>query len=214
MVGVNEAVAVVSGEPEAAEAGWAGAQAQLRRVGLVFPPLPKAMEPDFRRYGRWSWGSVELEPMGMYMFNSNDPFGQGSDIPADYIALSAAGHGVNSYAITYHLLRRPLAMLLQVGWDGVYMDRGEQERQWAQTCALATELLSLAERKRETGDARGRLGLLRCSELRGIASFVVLDDGPLAAGRLQDERWTYPSREAAGTRARGWLASAHMLGPA
>lgn len=40
----------------------------------------------------------------------------------DYVAVSHAGHGVNSYAINYHLVDGPLAVFAQVGWGGVYSD--------------------------------------------------------------------------------------------
>lgn len=56
----------------------------------------------------------------MAMFHHPDNY-LGDDV-GDYVAVSHAGHGVNSYAITYHLVYRELALFAQVGWGGIYMD--------------------------------------------------------------------------------------------
>jgi hypothetical protein len=41
----------------------------------------------------------------------------------EYVAIGHVGHGINSYAITYHLVYGPVACFVQSGWGGVYMDR-------------------------------------------------------------------------------------------
>jgi hypothetical protein len=40
----------------------------------------------------------------------------------DYVAVSHAGHGINSYSINYALVSGPLTLFLQTGWGGGYMD--------------------------------------------------------------------------------------------
>ena len=40
----------------------------------------------------------------------------------DYVAVSHAGHGVNSYSINYALVSGSLGLFLQTLWGGVYMD--------------------------------------------------------------------------------------------
>jgi len=66
--------------------------------------------------------------MAMYFFDQyvTEIF---SGAPRDYIAISHAGHGVNSYAINYHLVDGPLAVFAQVGWGGGYDDAMESGHQ-------------------------------------------------------------------------------------
>ena len=40
----------------------------------------------------------------------------GTEPVADYLLLGHAGHGIQSYAIHYYVVRGPLALFLQIGW--------------------------------------------------------------------------------------------------
>ena len=58
--------------------------------------------------------------------------------------LSHSGHGVNSYAIHYYLVQRPLRMFLQLGWGGVYDDAKEDAAKiQIQTIASGLDLFLL-----------------------------------------------------------------------
>ena len=65
--------------------------------------------------------------MAMYFFDQYITEAM-TDCPADYVAVSHAGHGANSYAINYNLVEGPLAVFTQIGWGGIYDDPEKSAR--------------------------------------------------------------------------------------
>ena len=88
---------------------------------LAPPPIPAALAPGLRSQERWCWSTRPVDPMAMYMFGEYPAEVLLGTAP-EYVAVSHAGHGVNSYAINYQLVLGSLAAFLQVPWGGVYMD--------------------------------------------------------------------------------------------
>jgi hypothetical protein len=75
--------------------------------------------------------------------------------------LAHDGHGINSYALHYYLVRGPLRLFLQMGWGGVYMD-GPKTTEEANRCfALVGQLVPAVE------------AAVRAGRLRPEARFVV-----------------------------------------
>lgn len=72
-------------------------------AGLVLPPIPAGLAPALRRIDKWCYASRDINAFDMYML---DPYPH--EVVAgpleDYIAVSHAGHGINSYALNYHLV--------------------------------------------------------------------------------------------------------------
>lgn len=66
------------------------------------------------------------------------------ETPEDYVAVSHAGHGVNSYSINYALVSTPLALFLQTGWGGVYMDADRSAAKVREMFAGAAALIEAA----------------------------------------------------------------------
>ncbi|MFE3192798.1 hypothetical protein ACFXHA_27570 [Nocardia sp. NPDC059240] len=93
----------------------------FERNDLGVPPIPPALRPELRQFGRWAFGTRTVEPFEMYMFHGYIQEAQRAWVP-DYVAVSHAGHGINSYAITYQLCAGPLVVIAQSGWGGVYSD--------------------------------------------------------------------------------------------
>ena len=63
----------------------------------------------------------------------------------NYVLVAQDGHGVNSYAIPYYLVRRPLRLFLQVGWGGVYMDAPKVTEEVNRCFALVGQLVPAVE---------------------------------------------------------------------
>ena len=64
--------------------------------------------------------------MAMYMFEDYISEALIGTAP-DYVAFCHAGHGMNSYAINYHLVDGPLALFVQAPWGGaLFQRRGER----------------------------------------------------------------------------------------
>jgi hypothetical protein len=89
----------------------------------------------------------------------------------DYVAVCHAGHGMNSYALNYHLVHGRLAVLMQVGWGGVYTDNADAARRLG---ALWRRCEAMLARPAPAGAAR-----VVCvySDLRGVSVC-----GPVPAG--------------------------------
>jgi hypothetical protein len=63
----------------------------------------------------------------------------------DYVAFSHAGHGVNSYAITYELVLKGLVVFIQVAWGGVYMSNELQSQKLSDRFDRCRQFLAHAE---------------------------------------------------------------------
>jgi hypothetical protein len=62
----------------------------------------------------------------------------------DYAAVSHAGHGVNSYALNYHVVRAGLGVFIQVAWGGVYnTDKDQPVERLSKMFRSCEELLGL-----------------------------------------------------------------------
>jgi hypothetical protein len=102
---------------------------RLREVfqgaGLEAPPIPARFRESLREFDNWLFGTRQLDRMGMYFVRPylEEVVGKRLD---DYVAVSHAGHGVNSYSINYHLLYGPIGVFAQTAWGGGYMDNEKQ----------------------------------------------------------------------------------------
>ena len=139
-------------------------------------PIPDRFRPGLRRPDDWLWTTRAIDPMEMYLFRRYPAEATDPSI-ADYLAISHAGHGVNSYALSYHLVMGPLGLFAQVLWGGVYADdemaRANLERQ----ATLMRELIPLAEDASNEWDGRRRL-IVAESAFRGIAICTWVDLEP------------------------------------
>ena len=104
--------------------GVAEAERLFVAAGLSPPPVPLALQPAFRQRDDWFFASREMDPFAMYMFGEYVDEAVAAS-PENYVAISHAGHGINSYAITYHLVYGRLALFAQTIWGGVYLDRDD-----------------------------------------------------------------------------------------
>jgi hypothetical protein len=159
--------------------GAADLAATFRDAGLRVPPLPASLAGSLVRREEWVWATREMDPDAMYMFR--DYLMEALDNPVDdYVAISHAGHGVNSYALSYHLVSGPLVLFAQTHWGGAYGDPGADDEEWAAQSARIEALLPLAEAYAESWDGTQRLLVLE-STMREVAScrwFTPGDDYP------------------------------------
>ena len=131
--------------------------------------------------------------MAMYMFDHYISEALIGTAP-DYLAFCHAGHGINSYAINYHLVDGPLALFAQAPWGGAYSNPEETA---AAVAALFTRCAALIEAV-ETAKARGLSGppgrlFVVESLLRGFFRWECLH-APLADDTAADA-WLHPGGE-------------------
>lgn len=110
---------------------WVELATKFIGAGLPLPPIPPVLRAQLQPYGGWCWSTRPIDSMEMYLFLDFRPGGRTylidvlQDRVEDYAAVSHAGHGINSFAINFHLVHGPLAVVMQVAWGGVYMDNEE-----------------------------------------------------------------------------------------
>lgn len=89
-------------------------------AGLAFPAIPEELSSKLKMRGKWIFSTREIEvtpyDLQHYVRESEEPHLE------DYVVLSHSGHGINSYALQYYVVRGALKMFLHLGWGGVYMD--------------------------------------------------------------------------------------------
>lgn len=84
--------------------------------------MPQTLRPRLRSPRQWWWTTTDIDPLQMYLFDPDFVRGVLAGETGDYAAISHAGHGANSYTLTYHLVHEHLAVIMQIGWGGVYTD--------------------------------------------------------------------------------------------
>ncbi len=116
--------------------------------------------------------------MVMYMFDRylHDAL---ADQSPDYVAFSHAGHGVNSYALNYHLVDGPLVLVVQAPYGGVYMS-DEDARKAIEQLQRCEAVIAAVEGAKARGLSAhpGRLCVFE-STLRGLFAWGWLKQ-PLA----------------------------------
>lgn len=79
--------------------------ATFAEAGLTAPPIPAGLVDSLRVLSRWCFGTRDVSPIGMYLFD--EYFEEAFDLATqNYVAVSHAGHGAHSYAITYQVVFR------------------------------------------------------------------------------------------------------------
>jgi hypothetical protein len=113
----------------------------FRDAGLAFPTVPEELAAQLKELDRWLFST---RPVDIWPYNLQDYVHEveGTQVK-DYALLSHSGHGTNSYAVQYYLVRNPLRMFLHLGWGGVYMDAGATAT-WVRDCFSVADQVVLA----------------------------------------------------------------------
>lgn len=173
---------------------------------LPMPPIPKRFAPDIQQREKWLWStSPQFNSFEMYMFPLPDSL---ASPMSDYWGASFAGHGVNSYSMNLFVVYGCLALFLQEGWDGVYMDADKQRLLIANEFTLCSRLLAQSEHLMKAGRESGtRRLVVAASGFRDNALGWL--DAPLADPGVALE-WFY-GRAAGPRMAEGGLDAAATL---
>jgi hypothetical protein len=126
---------------------WIELTTTFTGAGLPLPPIPAVLRAKLQSRGDWCWSTRPINGLDMYLFfdvqmeSRNFIIDVLQDRVEDYAAVSHAGHGINSYAINFHLVHGPLAVVMQVGWGGVYMDNEQAALELAGYWSQIEEML-------------------------------------------------------------------------
>ena len=112
--------------------------------GLGKPPIPRVFHSSFQALGHWCFASREIESGWMYGFQVylSEVVASGVE---NYVAVSHGGHGINSYAITYHLVYGRLALFAQTAWGGAYSATASASARVAAQFGRCAELIDTYE---------------------------------------------------------------------
>ena len=114
------------------------------QANLPMPPIPAVFGSSIIRQGPWVWSTREIDPMGMYLFG--DYLDEALAGPVqNYLAISHAGHGLNSYGLNYHLAYGPLVIFTQNGRGGFYGDSEADTERVATTFKFVGSLIALTD---------------------------------------------------------------------
>ena len=143
-------------------------------AGLPEPHVPPPLAARLTCWGPWTFGTRRVD--GVYGLVPELLGELGSGRVDDYLVLGQGGHGVNSYSICYYLVQGALALFLEVGWGGAYMD-GRRRTEEVTACLEAAARLA---RLGAWGDPGGGLLVVHASER---ASWWRRPGEPLAGDR-------------------------------
>jgi hypothetical protein len=142
------------------------ATTQFAAAGLEFPPITAALGPRLRRVGQWCFATEDVDEAAMYLFERY-PMAALTTDPSPYFAVSHGGHGVNSYALSFHLAIPGLTLVTQYGWGGGYMDNEAAAARISEVYRRFSALVSaLADRQ-----VLGRRLVLIESDIRGVGAW-------------------------------------------
>jgi len=111
--------------------------------GIPFPFIPPEMRLAFAELSEWVYGT---RPDAPWLYEIRKYVKEAATIRmADYLLLGHAGHGIQSYAMHYYVVRGPLALFLQIAWGGVYMDKDEAARNMEVRYTQAEEIIRAVE---------------------------------------------------------------------
>ena len=96
---------------------------------------------DTARRGFSPQRELEMSPYNLQHYTDEAESGS----VKDYVILSHSGHGVNSYAIQYYLVRGSLRMFLHLGWGDAYADAEKDAATIRECFSLADRVVAASE---------------------------------------------------------------------
>jgi hypothetical protein len=118
-------------------------------AGLSLPPIPASLALQLQERRDWCFSTTPLE-RSPYAFDDFVREGIRPEVP-DSLVLAHAGHGANSYALHYFLVRTPLHLFLQAAWGGAYMDEAKARSEVNECFSRADLLVAAADRAKAAG---------------------------------------------------------------
>lgn len=153
------------------------------KANLPMPPIPTVFNGSIIRQDSWVWSTRAIDPMGMYMFG--DYLDEALAGPVEnYLAISHAGHGLNSYGLNYHLAYGPLVIFTQNGWGGAYGDSEADTERVATTFKFVASLIALTDALWPDGQQMPDDQLIVAySDFRGVAGCCLRSKGARTSER-------------------------------
>jgi hypothetical protein len=147
------------------------------KENLKVPMLATYFEKHLTERGEWHWATQSSpQPQDDYMLSSTFEYLKGP-VPDQY-SVCHAGHGMNSYALSFRHVSGELAMIVQSPWGGVYGDLEAQTARWNELVMRSNALLTITTSPSD--DERMRKYLL-------VSSFRL--ETPVEFWKRSEEGW-------------------------
>ena len=136
------------------------ARGLFRDAGLAFPTIPDELASQMKERDRWVFSTrpVDISPYSLQDYVDE---AEGTQVK-DYALVSHSGHGFNSYAIQYYLVRGPLCMLLHLCWGGAFSD-AEADAATIRDCFAIADRVVLASQSARKFQVGERLTIMGSS---------------------------------------------------
>jgi hypothetical protein len=92
-------------------------RAWLEDGGFPALPLPRRFHADLQKKGGCFYSTLGDGPVP---YNFDECVAAVRAGAPDHLVVAHQGHGINSYAFSYHLVTGQVRLLLQLSWGGVY----------------------------------------------------------------------------------------------
>jgi hypothetical protein len=117
---------------------------------LPFPPLSAEAAAALQEVGPdiFATRPFDITPYGLEAYSDRL---QRSPLQENYALLGVDGHGINSWAMHYFVVKDALALFIQRAWGGAYHDADERRRAIAASFAFAKTLQDETRRARQDG---------------------------------------------------------------
>jgi hypothetical protein len=120
--------------------------AWLKQHGLPTPYLPAGLGEGLRQVAAHLFSTRALDALPASPYDLSAFVNEAEDPGvADYALIAHAGHGTNSWALHYYVVRGRLAIFFQVPWGGAYTDAARAAKGMAQLFADFEPALRAAE---------------------------------------------------------------------
>ncbi len=171
--------------PRRKKTGLDEATRTFASAGLPLPPVPSRFVNTLRVIHPWCFGTRKVSGMAMYFFDSY-PMEPLLRSTRAYVAFSHAGHGINSYAITYQIVDGPLALFVQEGFGGAYSNAQSDRRAVKALFRRCAALIRDVDKAKDRGlsGPPGRLLVIE-SAMRGLHAWGWLERPPRSPAEMK-----------------------------
>ncbi len=163
--------------------GYSNMVSAFMRAGLQPPLVPIPLRRKLSVQEEWCWGTRPVSPFEMYMMSGRYVSELLTEVE-DHVAVSHAGHGLNSYGLQFTLMLGPVVLILQNSFGGVYDDKEKSCRAISRTYKHARELLHMIPQSGRKG-VNSRRVVVMLSDFRWICQLLVQNDVKNGIGKLR-----------------------------
>lgn len=111
---------------------------------LPVPPIPAEFAPALQPVAHLLYST---RPLPVSLYGLEWYYNELRQHPDSYLAVGHAGRGANSWALHYYMVTPSLAIFMQSGWGGAYMNNERAENKFIDRVTCLRDILQSASRR-------------------------------------------------------------------